>query len=370
MITTPFLLTLCLITQAPRQAQALSVKDVLDRWEAGSRLIETYDLSIELKSEGFCVSDGGAVRLVRPGESNPPSFFYSHVFRSGDKRYGEFTTVKDDFRDRKLLFDGASLTVGSLPQNEYQIQQYCNLFGATQLEDYEALYRTVLGTADRIAISREREARLLPQEGNFYVLNVPAGKVAGPLGEIAWKVYLDSTRNFMPAKLSEFLVKSGLSILSSDCTIELAEVAPGVWAPVGADFSIFGKNSDSPIFGKKMGAGSLRVDRKKSRFNIAIPADQFVLKIPDGATVTDRTRNVVYTQGASNPDAYLASLAKQGQKAANNLPNQGAMGQMPLIVPDEPFFWSRGRVAAFGLAVVVVGVLANVSIKRRARRLA
>ncbi len=43
-----FCIATCLLTQQPSVPEQLSVAEVVDRWDAGSRLIESYDLTIEL----------------------------------------------------------------------------------------------------------------------------------------------------------------------------------------------------------------------------------------------------------------------------------------------------------------------------------
>ncbi len=363
MLASQAVLAIFLLMQGPPAKPTLSVKEVLDRWDAGSRLIDSYDLTNEIKSESYSVKLNGVVRLPFPGESYPPWYSYSHIFKSGDKRFGEFIKGKDGSYDHQLSFDGTMLTAGWFSENQFALQQYCEIFGSTQLEDYETLYRTVRGSADRVAMSRERSARLLPREGNLYVIEVPPGK-PGPWWEITWKVWLDPSRNFMPTKWSDSIVKSGRSIRDRDCAIELAEVVPGVWAPVEAKLSVYNKNPDSPIFDKVGGVDFLKVDRAKSRFNIAIPDDQFVIKIPNGASVIDRTRNVVYTQGASDPDAYLAELAAKGRGAVAGLPKHDPNSKSLVFVPDQPRFWTNGWTIAAGVAALVVTLLAAIAIRR------
>jgi len=226
------------------------------------------------------------------------------------------------------------------------------------------------GTITFFQTPKERDVRLLPREGNLYVIDVPVAAKPGPWWELAWGVWLDPARNFMPTKWTEWIVKSGRPLHNSDCTIELAEVAPGVWAPISANYSVYHKTVDMPIFGKKMGANHLKVDMAKSWFNIEVPEDRFVMKIPDGATVSDRIRNVVYTQGASDPDAYLAGLAKQGREAVTGLPKGGPSIGNQIFVPDQPSFWSRGRVVAFGATVLIVGILAALASRRSRGRVA
>ena len=369
MLMTPTLLAVCLLAQSLDSAPDLTVKQVLDRWEAGANLIDSYELWIELRTESFIIGQGGEYRLKRPDEPRSPILAYSHVFRSGSQRSGEYATSRDGPYSRKMVYDGTMLTSGSAERNTYDLQRNYFFFGTTQLEDYESLYRGMVGSVDRITRSRDRSARLLPRDGDLYVVDVPDAKTPGPWFELAWKVWLDPARNFLPVKMAESIVKQGRSLHDSDTTIELAEVEPGVWAPVAAHFVAYGKMVDSPLFGKVVGEDFLKVDRDRSRFNIAVPASQFVMTIPNGATVTDESRNVVYTQGASDPDAYLAKLADQGRQAAATLPKPTMIGMNPVLIPNQHFYWTTRRAVAAGvlsLGVVVLGWMASRTWRKRA----
>ncbi len=362
-------LVVCLFMQfPPAPVPSLSVGEVIDRWDAGSRLIESYDLVIELVDVGYTVRLGGVERLTNPGETFPNLYFYSHIFKKDVKRFGEFRGDGAGQHGSELLFDGVTFTSAHLSQNNYSIQQNYNIFGSYAYEDYESTYRTVLGSSDRVVMSRERASRLLPREGSLYVVDVPEAK-AGDFSNMAWRVWLDPSRNFMPVKWSEWLVQSGQRIRNCDCEVELREVASSVWAPVGAKRSVYNKNKKSPIFGKVGSDEFLKVDMAKSRFNIPIPDDRFVIKIPDGATVTDRIRNVVYTKGASDPDTYLSSLAAEGKKAVEGLPPGDRAPKDLIFVPDRPGFWTQGRAIAAG-AVALVVALGAIAVRRMRGRAA
>ncbi len=349
-----FCIATCLLTQlSPGPSQPLSVAEVLDRWDAGSRLIESYDLTTKLVMDNYIVKENGVDRLKKPGESYPDLEFHAHIFKDGPKRFGKFSPDGDGHFASELLYDGVMLTSAEKPQNQYNLQQGHGPFGSIEYEDYETIYRTVYGTADRVAMSKERQSRLLPREGNLYVVDVPT-TTTGNFATSAWRVWLDPTRNFMPRRWSQWLIMAGERVRNLDCELDLAEVVPGVWAAVAARKSVYNKNKQSAVFGKIMGVDTMTVDMSKSRFNVPIAADVFSMKIPNGATVVDRTRNIVYTQGASDPDAYLSNLAAEGKKAVANLPSGGRLSESTLIVPDRPSFWTSGRILAACVIVAIV----------------
>jgi len=260
------------------------------------------------------------------------------------------------------LYDGATLTSAEKSQNQYTLQQGHGPFGSIEYEDYETIYRTVYGTADRVDMSRERRSRLLPREGNLYVVDVPT-TTSGSFPNATWRIWLDPTRNFMPVKWSQWFVNSGEQAKDRDCELDLAEVAPGVWAPVASKTTVYNKNKQSAIFGKAGSVDAMTVDMNRSRFSVPVAADIFAMKIPNGATVVDRTRNVVYTQGASDPDAYLSNLAAEGKQAVANLPPTGHGPKSMIIVPDQPGFWTSGRLLAV-CAVVAVACFGAIIARR------
>ena len=289
-------MTLCQQVESDPAARSLTVAEVLNRWEAGTELIESYDLVIDTESITVMFTENGVDRPAGPGEASPVYRFHSHILKKAGKKFGEFGADNGGHYSMTLLNDGKNVLMNEIHRNEFSIQQDVVMFGSTEKEDYEATYRAILGTMDRIAISRTRAAKLLPREKDLYVLDVPSVK-EGLFSIASWRIWLDSTKNFMPIRWSQWVDVLNSRTKERECTIELKQVAEGIWAPVAATIHSYNTNENSKMFGKIGGISKLSVDESKSRFNPPLSDDQFVAKIPDGALVVDRIRNVVYKQG-------------------------------------------------------------------------
>jgi hypothetical protein len=235
-------------------------------------------------------------------------------------------------------------------------------FGSVENEDYEKLYRAYLAMEDWIALTRARKPKQVGREGRLYAIDAPPIDKMAPFNNIRWKVWLDPDRNYLPVRSSKWFIKDGRDLHAQDREIELKEVTPGVWAPVRGVIKNYNMTVGGPIFGKCGGLFELRIIEEKSRFNVALPKDLFEIKIPVGTTVVDRIRNVVYTEGYSKPDEYLASLAGRGKKAVAELPPGD---RSPIIIPDTRRPWPTAWIALLVTAVLAVVLGGLVAWRRR-----
>ncbi len=301
-----------ILAQAQAQTRSaqnyLTVGEVLDRWEAGADLIESYDLSLKFTGKILVDKEKGIERLLAEKNVSPSPPTYSRIYRKAGKRRGEFARDEHGHYPPPIIWDGKT-AYNFQPDLSVVIAHYILAFGGEESEDYEAGYRMVMGTIDRIALSKARKSRLLPREGNLYVVDVPASPL-GDFNNVRWRVWLDPDRNFLPVRLTQWIVKNRREMLSAGVENELSEVAPGVWAPVRSTRRLFHKDEKSKIFGKCGYVCELKVIENQSKFNGDVPDALFEPKIPNGMTVIDRNRNAVYTYGSSDPGKYLAQLAR------------------------------------------------------------
>ncbi len=361
-MSSPIVILLLMGLAGSRDGEQISAAEVLDMWQAGVDLIRSYDLAIELVSQGYVTVEGGKARLLRSYELYPPSIFRSRIWRSGSKRRGEFGLKELDERSDSPTIINSDVRKYDSAHNEIvsvTIQGHLFAFGSLEYEDYEATYRTTLGTVERVALSRARRTTLKPREGRLYVLETPEA-AEGDWAVARWRVWLDPKCNYLPVRTKQWFVKSGRTMLDREIENELAEVEPGVWAPVAATIRVFAKDPESPIFGKCMGTQRLTVVRDRSRFNVDLPDDLFERTIPVGATIVDRIRNITYKEGSTDPDAYLTHLAQSGNKAVVLLDQKG---ERLTVVPEErrvSLGWTLLTVLA-----VLGGCVAAVILSRR-----
>ena len=361
----------CLILAALMAAQSqaahhpsaahLTVGEVLDRWEAGADLIESYNLSLELTRKLLIEDKNGKRRLLPETEAIKLPTFYSRIYRKASKRRGEFQRDEHGHYGPPIIWDGKTGYLFQPRGDSVAVEPGIIGFGSEEYEDYEATYRMFGGTNDRIALSKERKSKLLPREGRLFVVDVPTTP-PGPFYNAHWRVWLDPDHNFMPVRLRQWFLRKGVEAHSLDLENELREVSPGVWAPIRSLIRVFYKDEKSPFHGKNTFICELKVIEDQSKFNIDVSDSLFEVKIPNGMTVLDRARNAVYTQGSGDPDKYLAQLAKDEKKKVDGLSPADRTPPSTVFIPlDERPMW----VWPLLIGTAVVAALAAIYIVRR-----
>jgi hypothetical protein len=178
-----------------------------------------------------------------------------------------------------------------------------------------------------------------------------------PEGDFAvarWVVWLDPERNFLPSRIKQWFVESGQAKLDREIENELTEVAAGVWAPTNSTIRVYSKDRKSATFGKLIGVNKLTVGINRSTFNKDVDPSLFDKSIPIGATVVDRIRNVTYSEGSTDPDKYLASLAKSGQNAVVLLDSKGE--RLTVIPPGPSRYYILAPIAGSALVLVALAL--------------
>ena len=330
-----------------RPGSQLSVREVIERWQAGADLVESYDLSLEFTSRTFVDKDKttGAWVLLPESEALQFPTAFSRIYRKGDQRRGEFGGDGRSNYAIHIIWDGKQgitfqdgETVSTAP--------YIFTFGTEEHEDYESKYRTFLGTTDRINLTKERDARLLHRDGRLYVVDVPTS-TKGDYQNAHWRLWLDPDRNYLPARFMQWMAKRGVETHTMDVENDLSEVAVGVWAPIRSRVRIYFSDGKSPLNGKVSFAGELTVVGERSRFNIDLPDSLFDPTIPNGTTVIDRSRNAVYTQGSSNAEQYLSQMAAdEKSKIASVVRSDRRPPEMVFIPNKDQSRWRRPGVIA------------------------
>ena len=94
-MTMRFLATILLAWQAPAPAALtpLTLNDVLNRWDAGFKLIDSYDIQTVAEDYSYLQSKNNQLSIIPAAQASPPRRSYAHIYRSGEKRRGEFGGV-------------------------------------------------------------------------------------------------------------------------------------------------------------------------------------------------------------------------------------------------------------------------------------
>lgn len=243
-----------------------TVDEILARWEAGAAKVDSYALKVELESTTQVRSRGGRFVVDPPGRGVTLPRRASLIWRSGRKRRGEFP--QDEGGPAQVVIAHGDVTYRNAVDGSGRIVKApTHVFGLQEYEDYEALFRTFLGTLDRAAMSRRRASRRLPDEGRLLVVESPPSW-EGPFGNFGWRAWLDPERNHLPVKLEQWSLRRPGGEAEPDRTIdvELAEVARGVWAPVRGTIRVYAHSTDPELKGKLIGVNQVTVDRAASRF--------------------------------------------------------------------------------------------------------
>ena len=205
-------------------------------WQAGVDLIRSYDLAIELVSQGYVTVEGGKARLLRSYELYPPSIFRSRIWRSGSKRRGEFGSRSST--SARIPRQSSTRTCGNTTQlttRSFQLQ-----FKVTSSHsDHSSTRITRRPTAprwERSSASRSPgQANHLETARRQAIRPRNARGRGGGLGHRAWRVWLDPKCNYLPVRTKQWFVKSGRTMLDREIENELAEVEPGVSGARGSN---------------------------------------------------------------------------------------------------------------------------------------
>ena len=169
----------------------------------------------------------------------------------------------------------------------------------------------------------------------------------------------------MPVKIREWFTVKGRDQLSSESDIDVKEVLPGVWAPIRSSKRSYYKGTEkNPLIGKLAGTAVIRVIEDKSKFNVDLDPKLFEYKIPLGTQVVDHNRNITYTEGSTDPDAYLAHLAKTATEGVADLTVEENRRPALIFVP-ESFWWRNGPYFTWGTALSFATIAMLLFVRRR-----
>jgi len=302
------------MTAAASLADETQLRDVLDAWEQGCNAIWSYDLYVSAEGEWY--DDKGAVSV----RMNAPS---RQVYKRAKRR---LETLPEGGGG------GAPVQVqiwdGELAKAYVAMAHHLNIF--TQLRstapglpaaDYETSYRDAEHHTPYLETIRGRVGtKLSYEDGKFVVYTPPAqGKMYSPYG---LRVWLDEQKNFLPVRSEALRDNFGSEYVAYETEVTLAEVAPGVWAPVKWVFINFPLTLPKPEAGprRRTGMSTFIVDMDVSRFNFDVPDSEFTIDVPAGTEVFDEIQDVSYTYGEpNNPAAHLSELVLSGRAAAKEL---------------------------------------------------
>ncbi len=218
-----YTLIICLCAYLVSDGTPVSVQDVLDHWEAGADLIDSYDVTQRLTPTSFTIVENGGIRIAPPGKGVTLMTRRARVYKSGKSRRGEFGSTDDPAEPTMtLVYDGNTIYSWDKATPAVTIQKSLITFGGIEYEDYETLYRTVSGLVDRIKLTRARNSHLLAKEGHLFVLESPPEKKGDrDYRDTGWRVWHDPDRNFLPVKIFQWHDKGSGQVADREIVVDL-----------------------------------------------------------------------------------------------------------------------------------------------------
>lgn len=368
-----FWLLLAGIASAPA-AEELSVQQVLDLLDTATKALRSYDVYLQVtetylvRSERVKITtkDGKEVEVTRPRDLLPgegplvEKFAYRQVLAQGKRRIERIdpatgkassTTVADGEVERSLNPEAISGYLGPMPR------QF-----VSEGSDYSTFYRNEFGDRDLVEILRSRKGtRVIPDPapGKQPRLVLYSPPESGTTFSIwGFRVFMDPQKALMPVLVEKFEIIEGKEVLLRRTVVDaFHEVEKGLWVPIKVT-STFYSSSQGPLFGKPVVQIVAQVDVARSRWNVPIPDDTFVLKFPPGIHVTDRLRNIKFISGDGDTGENLRALAKRAREVI-------PINAPPVEEQDASYQHATRLLLVAGAVVLCLAIVVVVCLKRR-----
>ncbi|WP_010583163.1 hypothetical protein [Schlesneria paludicola] len=318
---------------------------VISEHDRGVRAVATYDLRYRMEETVYLVEDPAnseqrkadanqPVRYIPAGPDTPKRTFRSRQwFDRGRVRVESYDGWDGSFGEgqRVLLWDGElQKSFNELKKSAFiNANQRNSSITGEPVPFYELFYRAVFGDYTYAEFVRARKSSCTKIDGLYEVIAPPLPEAQDWLSKFTLKVVFDSNRNYLPTRLEFSDIARGNVRPIVQITSEPEEILPGVWAPTQGRliFPVAQYAPPSPDNGKPYAMFELAVDQERSRFNIPIPEEQFVIDFPVGTLVNDRPHDVTYRVGAETQEGTLGQLISDGRLRVR--PGEAPAGPSP-----------------------------------------
>ncbi len=376
------LATIASAARAQGVGSPLTVDAALTAYEGACSAIESFDLTmttssglllkkpvgIDKKRDSADKATASSFAEWTPVDPNEPGHDLVRVSRqyySRDKFRNDLvkqnekvipdkadTQIWDGAVDRRLDFAQRTGRISGLSRTQ------SGFFGICYLD----LFRYFDGDYTYAKFIRDRMALAsVESEGGLVVLSARSdldSMVRGnPFGV---RLFLDPSRSFMPVRID--LTYGDDPIPQSRYTNDLAEVSPGLWAPVRSRVAVFVRDKESKYYGKELGYLLAEVDLPRARFNVDLDSKVFELEFPTGVLVHDDIRNMSYRAGAEKQESYLDQLATQGRLSVDQL-----RANTPRLREATVVSWHPSRKVLIGVNAVLLATVVVFSLRTKRR---
>jgi hypothetical protein len=255
-------------------------EESLRSWEEGCKRLASYDVYVTRKRK---------LPLDKNGKPRGEPLVYQEcsrqVFSKGKRRIEHEVARPGQRPTAIVVWDGNVAKSLHVKSEQFTV----TLRFRARPGDYEAIYRRAGGDTWHQLMRERRGTRLERQDGTQFVLYTPPTPEGGfQMSPFGFRVWLDSTKNFLPTRVQRLLEVSGEDVVYTQSEHTLEEVEPGVWVPTRVVTSHYPYPSTVPSESPLKSAESvLTVDLNLSRFNVEIPDSTFELKPAEGARTFD-----------------------------------------------------------------------------------
>jgi hypothetical protein len=302
--------------------------DIIKAYESACKAIETYDVQLRVVTRHILTGKGAAVHEI---PENDPRRTKTQIGESRQfYKRGSFRVELLENRSHKFPAHSELLVWnGEVEKELSNIRHFGEITGWSLSRNpeyglaYHELFSSYSPGYSYVAMIRDRPPGSVSaiRESKYIVLAIPSAPETNTLA--AWRsarLTLDPTKGFMPAKIEIFVHKKDEDAALYDrLENTLAEVLPGIWAPIRSSRTNFALERKSKFFGKPFTIQEISIAPERMAFNKSIDNSIFALDFPVGTLVQDNVAHTSYSIGAGNRKKYLEHVTGVGKSTVAEL---------------------------------------------------
>ncbi len=365
------LVWICLPVVARANDKNLRIEEVLSCLEAAADAIVSYDVTIRFTNRWLLHSvpvafekraDGrefaSAVEWCAWGPGEEPSAesqCYRQVFGKGGKRRFELLAEADLAPKAVQALDGEverGVTFGDKRGFIFNRRHQMIPDG----KDYLTYFRCIFAHVPLATVLRDRTGTRLADRDDARpeCVVVESPPEQGSFAQFGLRAWLDPAVGFLPARIEYHRDAIGTPYLTMVVN-EFREFEDGIWAPVDIVATYFNTEPGRPTSGHATQSIHGIVDVQRSRWNLQLSDETFVLAFPPGIKVFDETRQVTFVTGEGDTGKSLDRLLRDARHVVQTRAPGAASRHEPR--PRSPIYMWVGGTLGIVIAVAVVAII-------------
>lgn len=268
--------------QTASDGKLFTAAQLLDNWSRGCRSVHSYDLYLTTETKSLLSMDGNK-KWYAPKESLVSKEPSHQVLSNGKRRIESGVSHPGNEATTTIVWDGQAEKV--LSEGQWVLRSKLDFTEPDGIRDYELLYgREWIPAGEGLPemMNNRPKTKVEGREGACFLLYSPSGIGPYDFSPFGFRVWLDSAKNFMPARIQQLYTEKGKEFVYAQIDNDLKQVRPGVWLPAQSTISAYLLELDSH---PREAITTVQVDLKLSKFNSEIPASVFQLEPPAGSRI-------------------------------------------------------------------------------------